>query len=88
MTVEHGQRGVPAAISSGEFSASLLPIGGGLSGVVQVRLTLNHHILVIDRVKVRRVNNDRTVHALGHVQAQRGGTAVDSQMPAPFASKR
>ena len=76
MAVEHGQRGGTGRNQVGRVLRQLVTVGGGLAGIVQVRLTLNHHVLVIDRVKVRRVNDDRTVHALSHVQAQRGGTTV------------
>ena len=76
VAVEHGQRGGACRDQLRRVLRQLVAVGGGLSGVVQVRLALDHHVLVIDRVKVRRVNDDRAVHALGHVQTQRGGTAV------------
>ena len=76
VAVEHGQRGGASRNQLRRVLRQLVTVGGGLAGVVQVRLALNHHVLVIDRVKVRRVNDDRAVHALGHVQAQRGGAAV------------
>ena len=76
VAVEHGQRGGARRNQLRRVLRQLVTVGGGLAGVVQVRLALNHHVLVIDRVKIRRVNDDRAVHALGHVQAQRGGAAV------------
>ena len=76
VAVEHGQRGGARRNQLRRVLRQLVTVGGGLAGVVQVRLALNHHVLMIDRVKVRRVNDDRAVHALGHVQAQRGGAAV------------
>ena len=76
VAVEHGQRGGARRDQLRRVLRQLVAVGGGLSGVVQVRLALNHHVLVVNRVKVGRVNDDRAVHTLGHVQAQRGGTAV------------
>ena len=74
--IEHGERGGARRNAVRGNFGKFITVSRSLSRIGQVCFILNHHILMVYRFQIRRVDNDGTVHARRHMQAHGRGRAV------------